>query len=97
MRVPIEVTGTMEQGTVFQESTHTGTVGAFGAMIHMSRLLPLNAEIEVTNRFSQQTERFRVVWVGPQHAGGLWEIGIEAFRTLEDFWGVRFPLKPAQP
>ena len=96
MRVPVEVRGTAQDGSVLEESTHTGVVGALGAMIRTSRLLQMGTEVVVTNRFSQQTARFRVVWVGEQHADGLWEIGIESLLPLEDFWGVRFPPKSDQ-
>ena len=97
MRVPVEVCGTAEDGSVPEESTHTGVVGALGAMVRTSRLLQMGTEVVVTNRFSQQTAKFRVVWVGEQNTDGLWEIGIESLLPLEDFWGVRFPPKPDQP
>ena len=97
MRVPVEVRGTAQDGSVLEESTHTGVVGALGAMVRTSRLLQMGTEVAVTNRFSQQTAKFRVVWVGEQNTDGLWEIGIESLLPLEDFWGVRFPPKSDQP
>ena len=97
MRVPVEVRGTAQDGSVLEESTHTGVVGALGAMVRTSRLLPMGTEVVVTNRFSQQTAKFRVVWVGEQNTDGSWEIGIESLLPLEDFWGVRFPPKSDQP
>jgi hypothetical protein len=97
MRVPVEVRGTAQDGSVLEESTHTGVVGALGAMIRTSRLLQMGTEVVVTNRFSQQTAKFRVVWVGEQNTDGSWEIGIESLLPLEDFWGVRFPPKSDQP
>ena len=38
MRVPVEVRGTAQDGSVLEESTHTGVVGALGAMVRTSRL-----------------------------------------------------------
>jgi hypothetical protein len=96
MRVPVEVCGTAQDGSVIEESTHTGVVGALGAMVRTSRLLQMGTDVVVTNRLSQQTAKFRVVWLGEQQADGFWEIGIESFLPLEDFWGVRFPPKPDQ-
>jgi hypothetical protein len=96
MRVPVEVRGTAQDESMFEESMYTGVVGAHGAMVWASRSLQMGTEVVLTNRFSQQTARFRVVWVGEQRADGLWEIGIESLVPLDDFWGVRFPPKPDQ-
>jgi hypothetical protein len=94
MRVPVEVRTTNADGTPFHEETHTGVVGVLGAMVHLSRTLEVGTELELTNRFSQQTAKFRVVWVKEPEDGDLWEIGIESLQTLGDFWGVRFPPRP---
>jgi hypothetical protein len=93
MRVPVEIRGTAADGTTFEESTHTGVVGVMGAMIWTSRMLQIGTEVELTNRFSQQTAKFRVAWVKDQPDGQLWESGVECSRPLDDFWGVRFPPK----
>ena len=94
MRVPVEIRGTTEDGRTLEESTHTGVVGVQGAMIRTSQMLKIGSQVEVTNRFSQQTAKFRVAWVGDHMDGQLWEIGIESPAPLDDFWGVRFPPKP---
>jgi hypothetical protein len=94
MRVPVEVRGTAVDGNPLEESTHTGVVGVLGAMIWTSRMLQVGSEVELTNRFSQQTAKFRVAWVKDQQDGELWETGVESLRPLDDFWGVRFPPKP---
>jgi hypothetical protein len=93
MRVPVEVRGTAVDGNPLEESTHTGVVGVLGAMIWTSRMLQVGTEVELTNRFSQQTAKFRVAWVKDQRDGELWETGVESLRPLDDFWGVRFPPK----
>jgi hypothetical protein len=94
MRVPVEVRGTAVDGNPLEESTHTGVVGVLGAMIWTSRMLRVGTEVELTNRFSQQTAKFRVAWVKDQQDGELWETGVESLEPLDDFWGVRFPPKP---
>jgi hypothetical protein len=93
MRVPVEVRGITADGIVIEESTYTGVVGVLGAMIWTTKPLKMNSEVELTNRFSQRTARFRVAWVKEPHGTELWETGVEALRPLEDFWGVRFPPK----
>ena len=93
MRVPVEVRGTSEDGSLLDESTHTGVVGIHGAMILSSRMLQMGSEVAVTNRFSQQTVKFRVVSVNVRNGDNVWEIEIESLKPLDDFWGVRFSPK----
>ncbi len=95
MRVPVEIRGTTVDGVQLEESTYTGVVGVLGAMIWTSKRLQLGSELEITNRFSQLTARFRVAWVKDQEGSDLWETGVESLRPLDDFWGVRFPPKPS--
>ena len=97
MRVPVDVSGTADDGSPLEEETHTGVVGALGAMVLTSRKLKMGTEVAVTNRFSQQTAKFLVVWINDRSDSGLWEIGIESVHPLDDFWGVRFPPKPNSP
>lgn len=93
MRVPVEIRGTGADGKPVEESAFTGVIGALGAMILVSRRLRIGSEVELTNRFSQQTARFRVAWISDEESGGLWETGLESLAPLDDFWGVRFPPK----
>jgi hypothetical protein len=97
MRVPVEVRGTAADGSPLEESANTGVIGVLGAMIWLSRRLQIGSEVEITNRFSQQTARFRVAWVKHQREGELWETGVESLRPLDDFWRVRFPAKKDPP
>jgi hypothetical protein len=93
MRVPVEIRGLAADGTVIEESTYTGVVGVNGAMIWTSKALQTGAEVELTNRFSQRTAKFRVTWAKDPQDTELWETGVESLRPLDDFWGVRFPPK----
>ena len=93
MRVPVEIRGATEGGKVLEEQAFTGVIGAMGAMVLTSQKLAIGTEVDLTNRFSQQTAKFRVAWVRPQEDGDLWETGVESFKPLDDFWGVRFPPK----
>lgn len=93
MRVPVEIRGTAADGIVFEETTYTSVIGVHGAMLWTSKALQKNAEVELTNRFSQRTAKFRVAWVKEPNGKHLWEAGVESLRPLEDFWGVRFPPK----
>ncbi len=97
MRVPVEIRGTTVEGKPLEESTHTGVVGVLGAMIWTSQKLKPASEVEITNRFSQRTVKFRVAWVKENPEGTLWETGVESLLPLDDFWGVRFPPRPNHP
>jgi hypothetical protein len=97
MRVPVQVRTTAADGSALEEETHTGIVGVLGAMVWLSRKLEIGAELDLTNRFSQRTARFRVVWVKAPEEGDFWEIGIESLEPLDDFWGVRFPPRADAP
>jgi hypothetical protein len=91
MRVPVEVRCTTADGKHLEEKTQTGAVGVHGAMVQMSCIVEMGTEVEITNHFSRQTAKFRVVWFRNTEDGGLWEIGMESLQPLGDFWGVRFP------
>ena len=91
MRVPVEVRCTTADGRNLNEKTQTGVVGAHGAMVRMSCLVENGTEMEITNHYSQQTAKFRVVWARDIENDGVCEIGVESLRPLDGFWGVRFP------
>jgi hypothetical protein len=93
MRVPVEIRGVGADGKPVEESAFTGVVGELGAMVLTSSRFQLGSEVELTNRFSQQTARFRVAWIKDEQSGKLWETGVESLKPLDDFWGVRFPPK----
>jgi len=95
MRIPVEIRGVSADGLAFEEVTYTGVIGVHGAMIWTSKALQESTEVELTNRFSQRTARFRVAWVNEPNGTKLWEAGVESLRPLDDFWGVRFPPKPS--
>jgi hypothetical protein len=97
MRIPVEVSGIAADGSALREDAHTGVVGVHGAMIRMSCALKMGAVVDLTNRFSQQTAKFRVVWMKDHEEGDLWEIGVESLKPLGDFWGVKFPAKKNLP
>jgi hypothetical protein len=91
MRVPVTVHAAGPDGNLLEEETHTGVIGIVGAMVRMSRELKIGSELDLTNRFSQRTARFRVAWTKAPAESGLWEIGIESLEPLGDFWGGTFP------
>src|SRR5882672_10440481 len=94
MRVPEEVRGAARDGSVIEETAHTGVVSPLGARVRTVSPLQMGTDVVLTSQFSQQRARFRVAWVGEEQTGGLWETGIESLAPLDDVWGVHFPPKP---
>jgi hypothetical protein len=93
MRVPMEGRGDARDGSVIEETAHTGVVSPPGALVRTASALQMGTEVALTKQLSQQTERLRVVWVGEHPTGGLWETGTESLAPLDDFRGVHFPPK----
>jgi len=90
----VEVRGAARDGSVMEETAHTGVVSPLGALVRTASPLQMGTDVVLTSQFSQQTARFRVVWVGEEQTGSLWETGIESLAPLDGFWGVHFPPKP---
>jgi len=51
MRVPVEVRGTAQDGSVIEETAHTGVVGALGALVRTASALKMGTEVALTNQF----------------------------------------------
>lgn len=93
LRVPIKVYATAQDGGHLNESTETAVVSRYGALIHTSKPLKMGTTLELRNNFSEETEKFRVVWVSEKPKDGKYDAGVEILTPRDDFWGVRFPPK----
>ena len=91
IRVPIEVRGEAFDGSNFAGPGHTATVSRHGALVLLAVRLKPDSQLTLTNKFSQDTETFRVVWSAEKPSEGRYESGLEALAPREDFWGIRFP------
>ena len=91
IRVPIEVRGEGIDGSPFAGPGHTATVSRHGALVLLTARLKPDSQLTLTNKFSQDTETFRVVWSAEKPSEGRYESGIEALSPRDDFWGIHFP------
>lgn len=93
IRVPVQVHGVAPDGSEVKEAAETAMVSRFGALLRMRSLLKKESSVTVKNTFSEQVEKFRVVWIADKQTAGCWDIGIEAPGLPEDFWGILFPAR----
>lgn len=93
IRIPIKIYATGKDGQHVNEPSETVVVSRYGAMVRSSVPLKQASTLEVMNNFSQEVEKFRVVWVAEKATDGKFDIGIELVRHREDFWGVSFPAR----
>ena len=91
IRVPIEVRGEAFDNTPFSGPGDTAVVSRHGALVLLPVRLKPDSQLTLTNKFSQETETFRVVWSAEKPKDGRYESGIEALNPRDDFWGIRFP------
>jgi len=91
IRVPIEVKGETVDGQGLQDVGYTAVVNRHGALVLLTARLNPDSQLTLTNKFTQETETFRVIWSGEKPTEGRYEAGIEALNPREDFWGIRFP------
>lgn len=89
--VPIEVSGEAIDGSPLVGPGDTAVVNRHGALILLPVRLKPDSQVTLTNKFSNNTETFRVVWSGEKPEQGRYEVGIEALNPRDDFWGIRFP------
>jgi len=93
IRIPVKINAIGKDGQHINEASETAVVSRFGAMLRVSTPLKQATHMEVMNNFTQQLEKFRVVWVAEKPKEGKWDVGIEIVVPREDFWGVSFPTR----
>jgi len=91
IRVPIEVKGETMNGQKFEDAGYTAAVNRNGALVLLTARLKPDSQLTLTNKFTQETETFRVIWSAEKPTEGRHEAGIEALNPRDDFWGIRFP------
>jgi len=93
IRVPVHLQAVGEDDSKIIEPSETVVVSHFGALLRTTSRLKNGSSLSVTNGFTQETEKFHVVWVADKQTEGRWDTGVESDNPREDFWGIRFPPK----
>ena len=91
IRIPVKVYGVRTNGRHVNEAAHAIVVSRFGALLRVSSQLDPEITVDVLNGFSQEVEKFRVVWVSELPKEDQYDVGIEIVNPRDDFWGIRFP------
>jgi len=91
IRVPIKVHSVDEGGRHINEEAEAIVVSRYGALIRLGAAPQKGATLEILNGFSQEIEKFRVVWVCGEAREGRYDVGVELVIARENFWGIRFP------
>ncbi len=89
-RLPVVISGTLEDGRAFREKTHVLTVSKFGARLKTELPLTPGMEIMLKPLEGKQSSRFRVVWAGGADSAHSGEVGIE-YVKVSSLLGVAFP------
>lgn len=93
IRIPIKVYALGPDNTHINESAEAVVVSRFGALLRMATPPKLGTQLEILNSFSQEVEKFRIVWLSEKAKEGKYEVGVEFLQAREDFWGIRFPAR----
>lgn len=93
IRVPVEVRVAGDGGKEEVEHSETSVVSRYGALIHLRVPPKLGATVIIINKFSQQSEQFRIAWISDEPREFGHEVGIEILAPNDSFWGIEFPSK----
>jgi PilZ domain-containing protein len=74
----------------FHEEAHTLNVNATGALLLLSAPVRKGQSLLLTNRFTEQEQGCRVVYVGTKHSRTI-EAGIAFPEANPDFWQMPLP------
>ena len=94
IRIPIKVYAIGKDGKHVNEPGETVVVSRYGALLRTSTALKPGSQLELMNNFTQEVEKFRVIWVSERPKEGHFDVGVEILAPRDDFWGIRFPQKP---
>jgi len=97
IRIPVKIAAQGKDGQNVNEPCETVVVSRYGALLRVSMPLKRSSNIELMNGFSQEVEKFRVVWVSEKPKDGKYDVGVELVTARDNFWGVSFPTRAPKP
>ena len=89
MRLKVVVAGKDRNRKRFREACETIVINAHGALLVLSQSLDDDAQLVVTNPFTQEEQESRVVYLGDDSGKGQ-RVGIEFLTPAPHFWGMEF-------
>ena len=85
--VPLVVSGQAEDGTAFEEETHTLRVNETGALIGLAAHVAVGQRLTLRNRKSDRAQACHVANVSPTGQRKA-EVGVEFTGAAPGFWGA---------
>lgn len=95
IRIPVILYGLTKDNQHVSEEAATAVVNRHGALIRARSMFKIGTTLELTNSFSKDAEKFRVVWVDEEQKQGEYDVAVEMLTPRDDFWGITFPTRPA--
>ena len=89
MRLKVVVAGKDRNRKRFREACETIVINAHGALLVLTHSLDDDAQLLVTNPFTQEEQECRVVYLGEDSGDGQ-RVGIEFLTPAPHFWGLEF-------
>jgi hypothetical protein len=89
MRLKVVVAGKDRNRKRFREACETIVISAHGALLVLTHSLDDDAQLVVTNPFTQEEQECRVVYLGEDSGSGQ-RVGIEFLTPAPHFWGMEF-------
>jgi hypothetical protein len=94
LRIPLKVFGFNKSNEQVSVDAETVVVSRTGALMRCREALKPGGTLEITNNFTQKSEKFRVVWTSGEAKQGFFDIGVELLNSSKNFWGINFPPPP---
>lgn len=95
IRIPVVLFGLTTDNQHVSEDAETAIISRTGALLRAHTAFKPGGNLELTNGFSKDAEKFRVVWVSEEQKQGLFDLGVEMLTPRDDFWGITFPTRRA--
>lgn len=93
IRIPVKVYHSITDGDLLDIPAEAVSVSQHGALLRAPFVPEVGARIEVLHGHSHELREFRVISVRRPVEEGLFELGVEIFHPMRDFWGALFPGK----
>jgi hypothetical protein len=91
LRVPVKIHGLARDNKHATEDAETVVLSRHGALLRCHAEWKMGSILDITNGFTNQCEKFRVVWIGDQAKQGYHDVGVEMLIPHDEFWGIKFP------
>jgi hypothetical protein len=91
MRLRVIVAGKNRINRRFRETCETIVINAHGALLYLAQPVDDDAQLVVTNPFTQEEQECRVVYLGGDSGKNQGQrVGVEFLTPAPHFWGVDF-------